>query len=320
MTTFERTWEWTTGNDINASTGYDDNQCKAAFMVGLKRALVGEFFSWTAPWTVAGSGGGTGGGGMDGVDRWGISYLNADATGNWMCLRGPAGTPFADVWFTIINSGTYGNGRMVFTDAAPTGGAETTPPTFSGKVIDTGAITIYDRYDAVARPHKITLGMTTLGGWYAFFTDGSGHVWPETIWAFMEVADGKSGDLPGCYLIDTLGATTQIVSGTGSMGRMWHNDGSTTTVQLLAPYYYNTSIFTGFAGDNWEVGTPTPDYPVFLWSSTTLKQAFRGRIIDLYFGSDLTSQNTVEPSSGPPYQSVKFGAFWWPGATTAVVI
>jgi hypothetical protein len=320
MTVFERTWEWKSGDDIGIAGTNFQYLMKCGHMVGLKRALVGDFYSWTAPWTIAGSGGSGsgGGGGMDGVDRWGSSYSNASVTGNWMCLRGPNGTAFANIYLTLIKSGTGDPYvRWVVTDTVPTGGGQTTPPTFSGKIIDADLNSV-GYYDGTARPYMISVGMTTQGGWYALFTDGSGHNWPTTVWGLLETKDGKTGDLPCCLLVGAPGASTQGLSLTANLCRMYHNNGTTVTVQAMAPWYASSAVLTSYYQDDWEAGFPTPDFPVFLWASTTSKQAFRGRLIDVYWGSDLTLQNTVEPSTGPPYDSVKFGAFWWPGATTQV--
>lgn len=322
MTLFQRSWEWKSGDDLGISGTNNQIWMKCGHMVGLKRALVGDFFSWTAPWTIAGSGGAGagGGGGMDALDRWGSAYSNCVTTGNWICLRGPAGTTFANIWLTLINPGT-GDPRVrwVVTDMAPTGGAQTTPPTFSGKIIDAD-LTSMGIYDGAARPYKISVGMTTQGGWYALFTDGSSHNWPTSTWGLLEVADGKGSDLPCCLLVGAPGSTTQGLAQTANLCRMYHNDGTTVTVQVMAPWYASANVLGSYYQDDWEAGNPVPDFPVFLWASTTSKQAFRGRLIDVYWGCDLTTQNTVEPSAGPPYESVKFGAFWWPGATTQVVL
>ena len=62
MTLFQRSWEWKSGDDLGISGTNNQIWMKCGHMVGLKRALVGDFFSWTAPWTIAGSGGAGAGG------------------------------------------------------------------------------------------------------------------------------------------------------------------------------------------------------------------------------------------------------------------
>jgi hypothetical protein len=321
MTTFERTWDFSTGNDAYCSTTGDHFRNKVGFLMATKDALVGTYAPLATEWTLEGSGGpkGVKGGGMDGIDRWGSVDTTSFSVGNWYCLRGPAETAFANIWVTVIISGTYGGGRFVVTDNAPVGGAQTTPPTFSGKTIDTGNVDVCGRYDGYARPYKITLGIAESGCWYALFTDGSGHIWPVQSYGLLELSNPRSGDMPCALYLKNSSAIVQTISATASTLYLYHQDGTTTMAHPMPPYYYNSSIFATFTLDDWDAAQPSPDFPAYVWASTAGKQAFRGRLIDIYFAPDGLAQNTVEPLSGPPYQSVKFGAFWWP-APSAVLI
>jgi len=319
MTTFERTWSVQTGIDIGSGATNLSLWVKCYQMLALKNALISG--TRPAPWTVAGSGGG-GSGGMDAVDRWAV-VTDTTTTGNWMCLRGPVGTAFVDVWFTLINSGTNQTGRMVVTGSAPTGGDATTPPTFTGMTIDRGSTDFHGIVDAVVRPYKLTIGATTQGGWWATFTDGE-HIFPTTQIALLEIVDGKGGDLP-CVLMHYAGQygvcnARQLVSGTLNTFRMY-DPGGTALCAPVIPSINDYSLMLnptpGFNDDQWEAGTSAPDFPVWLWATESGKRAFRGRVVDLFLAPDGVAQNKLEPPGGP-YESAVFGAFWYPGVDAAI--
>lgn len=331
MATLEDTWEYQTDIQIKFEATNSAAFDKVWHMIGLKRALTGESTSFTTLWTVVGSGGqgSGGGGGMDATDRWLNLRGNADATGNWLCLRGPTGTALEDVWFCLINSsGSNQQGRFVVTDTAPTGGGETTPPTFSGKIIDTGTMTIMERWDGADRPYRATVGMSGEGAWY-FFASGAIGEHSTTVWMLGRTSESsrRTGDLPGMFYIHTDdGVEAPYYLQQGNNWYAYHSDGSTVVCSPVSPGYHAgtsglNSIFNSTViEDKWEtVDRTIPEWPLYVYSFEAGKEAFRGRIVDIYLCPGGASNNIFEPTSGPPIESITMNSFWLP-ATSRMVI
>jgi len=325
---FEDTWEYQTGIQAKFETTNDSARDKVWHMIGLKRAITGESTAFTTLWTVAGSGGegAGGGGGMDGVDRWENLRANADATNNWMCLRGPAGTQLADIWFTMINGGSNQTARFVVTDEAPTGGGETTAPTFSGKIIDRPTANVMGRWDGDIRPVQVTIGMSSEGSWY-FFASGDIGEHCSTMWILARTAEDtrKTGDMP-CVMHVSVdpGAQTLFYAQHESNWYAYHKDGSTTLCAPLTVGYHSgssslTSVMWNLTiPDSWDTEQKIPSVPIYLYATDSGKQAFRGRVVDLYLSPQAAPNNITEPVGGS-VESVTMNYFWLP-ATSRVTV
>jgi hypothetical protein len=329
MTDFEDTWEFQTDIDIKFESTNNEDWDKAWHYIGLKRALTGESTSFSTLWTVAGSGGdgAGGGGGMDSVDRWLNARTNADENGNWMCLRGPANTTFADIWMCMINDATNTQFRFVFTDTAPTGGAETTPPTFSGKIIDTGFVARIFRWDGADRPYRATVGMSNDGAWYFLASPAIGeHATSTWICAKISELSRRTGDLPMMFYLfsEDLSFNTYYNQQSGNWYG-YHSDGSTVNCSPISPGYHNgssglTSIFdVNEAIDEWDSDQVVHEFPIYLYCFESGKRAFRGRLADIYLAPGLAPNNVVEPVGSAPYDSITMNRFWLPAPEKAVI-
>lgn len=334
MTTFELTWQQH-NNVVPADQTTVVLQMKS-FLWWVKSFVTGNSAN-TGSGTIGGSGlwtpdyscdGVTAGTPGDGVDRWGAAGA-FDATKlirssgavahSWMVLKSPIGLgPF----YMLLDWSASVDYQMIitFSKNAFTGGTTTAAPTATNSWTYPAQQMIQA---SLAGAHWFGL-LSTTGVFHIKAGRDSGGFF-QTALSFFSLANSKTGEAHnGFSYVDF--STISGVNAVWRRARLSQNNAlikgrnkdGTAAVVLASIVPGHTDAGGSFVPTFSVVGNTDAtdglfdDYPQGLVSVTPGHLSIRGRIADIYCAPESSPQGNIEPTSGPPYQSVICGDTWQP--------
>jgi hypothetical protein len=269
--------------------------------------------------------------GLDGVDRWTAAF---DAT---KIVRAAAGV--AHSWITMQSPVTFGNntGPYYFTIDYSTGIDSTVTIAWS-KTAPTGGTTLnrptsVDEWTNVntqfAQNPLIT---STVQGWLAATGDfmfthcpiAAPASFPLGI-GFFTLFNCKPGDLVQVSsYFDFLSFFSQanlinVLAGPRLQTRDVTNT-ATRSLTLVSPSVniaVNTQMFAAInMGGTDAADGAYDDFSIWMYVNNAGQLSLKGRLPDIYWSPDSLAQASVEPTTGPPYDSAKIGSVWvpWPAS------
>ncbi len=326
MTTFELTWQQD-HNRVPSQTSVLDQSRYVQWW--LKAFLKGELGGATQGlWTCEGSSDSTAAG-MDGNDRWGSTYngakivrANGAVAHSWLTLKSPVGL---GPWYMCIDFNTVNDYDidLFFSKSPFTGGSTTARPTATNEWGYTD-LTIVQTTGPV-NAHMFSRLSTTGEFWIVVGRDGALDY--GTVLAFFTLDRNHPADVHNGWSCAGFSNSTQLLrAGAGSVGsgNTFIKGRNFDASVAVAGYFILPCINASAASVMTDIPTTDAtdgaynDFPCYLAVSTASHKSIRGRVRDVLWAPFSAPQNTVEPASGPPYQSQVCGNLWLPyNASTA---
>lgn len=334
MTTFELTWQEDNNRVPSQSTATELSKYliwypKALLMgnVTLKDSAGSTIGSPQGLWTCAGSSDASTGG-MDGVDRWGTSFdatkltrANADGSAHsWMVLRN-VGLGIYLLLDYVNGSGTDNGFRVFISKTAYSGGSATARPTTSNEVTMNNASALNSTPGAGAASH--VHGRIATDGQFLVLYSRDGTNFFNFALSVRALTETRAGDNHNAWLFQEYDDSSGVLRNVGAHGSAnttgsgWHGRSADATTAIVGAHVelpYNnagTSVMADILSTD-AVDGKVGDRPYRLYVGTTSHKSSRGRVQDFALAHTAAAVGSIEPTSGPPYQSAIAGNIWIP--------
>lgn len=319
-TAFELDWQtpYINGTPSDESTVAAQSKYLMWFLPAFLRGHIGG--SVSGLWTEEGSSDGVTAG-MDGVNRWGSAF---DATKivrgasssarSWRVLKSPVGLGPFYVLFDYNTSNDYQINVTV--SKSPFSGGT---PTTTGLPTAANSWT-YSAQQIVPQTiasQKIFARLSTTGQWHIQFGTVSTLKYTFGL-SFFALAETKTGDdhngwtyceysSGGVWLVNAIGSSTPtLIKGRSKDG--------TVAVSAKLPRLRDSSVLDALdeVGNVDAVDSAMNEEPAYLFVYTAAHKSKRGRLQDILHAPTTASSATVDPLTGPPYDSHVVGTVWMP--------
>lgn len=332
MTTFELTWQEDNNRVPSQSSATELSKyllwyAKALPMgnVTLKDYGGSAIGSPVGLWVCAGSSDGTTGA-MDGVDRWTSSFdatklVRAAADGSahsWIVIR--QGALGISVLIDYVSS-SDGSFRVFMSKTSYSGGSSTNRPTTSNEVTMNNSSALNSNPGAGAASH-VHGRIATDGQFLINYSRDGTNVFNWAL-AVRTLAETRSGDTHNAWIYNEYDDTSGVMRLAGALGVVnitgqgFHGRSADATTALVAAHaeipYNNagTSVLADILSTD-AVDGKVGDRPMRLYCATAAHKSSRGRLQDWAWAHAAAAVGSIEPTTGPPYQSTIAGNVWIP--------
>lgn len=320
MTTFEQTWQ-EDNNRVPSDQTTVALQCKS-MLWWMKAFLKGEIGGASVGlWTCTGSSD-SATAGIDGVDRWTASFdgtkivrANGAVAHSWIVLYN-AGLGA----YLLIDWNTASDHQALFyiSKTAFTGGSITAAPTsstswsYTSQQFTNSSITAAHMFGLLAEDGDFHL---------KFGQDASGQfTFGLSVFALAETKTGDAHNLWSMCQYTVSGvwmrASLNVLTSTVVKGRNKDNTVSV-TASMLAPVLAGSTYAQADIGTTDATDGLYTDFPIYFQVDTTSHKSRRGRLRDVMWAPESAAVGAVEPTSGPPYESVIVGDTFHPYSASA---